>query len=623
MKNNEFIIGCNYWASNAGTEMWVNWDENAVRSDLKILSENGIKYLRVFPNWRDFQPVIQMLVGGGAVFEYMLEPHRTPENKFFLEEKMLDRFEKFCDVCKEYGLKLIVGLLTGFMSGRMFVPAALLGKNLFSDSEALYFEQLFIKGFVRRFKDNEAIYAWDHGNECNCMGYVKNKEEAAAWTMAMSNAIYSEDKSRPIISGIHSLTVDRGGAWTIEDQAANADMLVTHPYPFWSEHASSDKVTSIRPLLYPIFLTKYYADIGKRPCLTEEVGTMGPAVCSDEVSKDFINVVLHTIWAGGHEGVMWWCANEQTNLATPPYTWNMCETELGLIDSDRKAKPVLKYMKKFSGFLSEINMVLPEPQKDVLCISQIGQDSCGVSFMSYILLRQAGLNPEFCFCNDELPEYPCYMLPSYKGNKVINLNTYKELKKRVWDGADIYISYDGGILSGLEDFAGFRVENTYKKNRMSSFEINGRKICISTTNQMDITPINAKVILKDNDGIPIVTVNNYGKGHVYFVTVPVETALIEQYGAFEAGFCNIYKLIFSDLIAQKPFKTDDDMLVTSYHYSENSVFTVLTNCSDDTKKIGNGIDKKYAVKKVYSGNADICPPFETVILELEDNKSSK
>lgn len=616
MTNNEFIIGCNYWASNAGTEMWVDWDEDAVRSDLKILSENGIKYLRVFPNWRDFQPAVPLVVGGGDTFEYMLDRNRTPENKYFLEEKMLERFEIFCSVCKEYGLKLIVGLLTGFMSGRMFVPQALLGKNLYCDSDALYFEQLFVKGFVRRFKDNDAIYAWDHGNECNCWGDIKNREEAAAWTMLISNAVYSEDRSIPMISGVHSLTADRSGKWTIEDQAQNTDMLVTHPYPFWSAHASADKPTSIRPLLYPVFLTKYYADIGKKPCLTEEVGTMGPSVCSNKAAEDFINVVLHTVWANGDEGVMWWCANEQTNLTMPPYTWHMCETELGLIDSKRNPKPVLKYMKKFADFLSKTDIDLPKPQKDVLCISQFGQDSCGVSFMNYILLRQCGLNPEFCFCNDGLPEYPVYMLPSYQGNTVINLNTYKTLKQRVSDGADIYISYDGGILSELEDFAGFRIENTYKKNRISCFEIAGRKYSIETTNQMDITPTKARVLLSDSENKPIITVNKYGKGRVFFVTIPVEASLIGKSDAFNDGLCDIYKFVFGELIAQKPFVTDDDKLVTSFHSSAGSVYAVITNCSENARKIKCTADNGYVIKKAYPENTDICPPFETVILEL-------
>ena len=55
--NKEFMLGCNYWASNAGTEMWLQWSEQTVDEDFEKLSKYGIKYLRVFPNWRDFQPV--------------------------------------------------------------------------------------------------------------------------------------------------------------------------------------------------------------------------------------------------------------------------------------------------------------------------------------------------------------------------------------------------------------------------------------------------------------------------------------------------------------------------------------------------------------------------------------
>jgi endo-1,4-beta-mannosidase len=34
-------IGCNYWASHAGTRMWVQWDENVVREDFKRLVDIG------------------------------------------------------------------------------------------------------------------------------------------------------------------------------------------------------------------------------------------------------------------------------------------------------------------------------------------------------------------------------------------------------------------------------------------------------------------------------------------------------------------------------------------------------------------------------------------------------
>lgn len=44
----EFILGCNYWASNAGIEMWREFEPDTIDNDLKILSTHGVKYLRVF-----------------------------------------------------------------------------------------------------------------------------------------------------------------------------------------------------------------------------------------------------------------------------------------------------------------------------------------------------------------------------------------------------------------------------------------------------------------------------------------------------------------------------------------------------------------------------------------------
>ncbi len=39
---NEFIIGCNYWASNAGTEMWNDWNEKIIEEDFKKLKNTEL-----------------------------------------------------------------------------------------------------------------------------------------------------------------------------------------------------------------------------------------------------------------------------------------------------------------------------------------------------------------------------------------------------------------------------------------------------------------------------------------------------------------------------------------------------------------------------------------------------
>jgi len=61
-----FVVGCNYWASNAGTHMWRDFQPDIIEKDFKQLSENGIKVLRVFPLWPDFQPIYQIYAGQGS-----------------------------------------------------------------------------------------------------------------------------------------------------------------------------------------------------------------------------------------------------------------------------------------------------------------------------------------------------------------------------------------------------------------------------------------------------------------------------------------------------------------------------------------------------------------------------
>lgn len=298
-----FVIGTNYWASCAGTRMWADWNEESVARDLAFLKEHGIDTLRVFPLWSDFQPVKPVYSTGARLYEYRTENDELPDNDGYLDETMLSRFDRFLALCAENGIGVIVALLTGFMSGRLFIPSALYGKNLYTDPVALLFEQKFIKGFVTRFKDNAAVLAWDLGNECDCMAGIGSREAAFSWVYAVTNAIRAADGSRPVVSGMDHLSAD--GVWTITDQAECVDVLTTHPYPYWVMHGTLHKTDDMKTLLLPTAMNKLHADVGGRISMIEEVGTMGPMVCGDDVAARFADVNLFSAWANGAGGMMW------------------------------------------------------------------------------------------------------------------------------------------------------------------------------------------------------------------------------------------------------------------------------------------------------------------------------
>ena len=618
MKNSEFMIGCNYWASNAGAEMWKNWDENVVEDDLRVLSENGMKYLRVFPNWRDFQPVHPVLRNNGAIIEYRLENDKIPDNPYYLNREMLNRFEKFCALCDKYNLKLIVGLLTGWMSGRLFIPPVLYDKNLISDHLALYFEQLFVKGFVKEFKNQRSIYAWDLGNECSCMSGTDSFEKAAVWTMSITDAIKSSDQSRPIISGVHTMSPSRyNNPWTIQTQAQSSDYLVSHPYPFWSDLAAYDKISSAAVKLYPTALTKIYSEIGKKPCLIEEIGTMGPSVCNDKNSELFFKIILFSAWENNIPGVLWWCAYEQNDLKTIPYTWNMCETELGILDENKKPKQIMNAITDFQRFIDKIDFSLPKPKSDAVCILTHGQDQLGVGYASYVFARQSGMNIDFCFYDENICNSEYYILPSYTGINIMPKDKYISLIDKVKNGATLLVSYNGGILSGFEKLTGLSVIETEQGNFNGKTVISGYELEYTQKSKLSLKPTTAKVLAEDSDGNPVLSCNKLGLGKVYFCTFAPEALSVCKNSAFTQDMHEIYSLCFSDILSNKPIKSKNDLLFVTEHYKNDELYCVISNYSNKDQHIDIDISPEYIVKKTYNAENMICKACESAVFVLE------
>jgi endo-1,4-beta-mannosidase len=350
---------------------------------------------------------------------------------------MLDNFGILLDICDKYGLKVIVGIITGWMSGKMFLPAALYNKNLITDPAACYLQQLFIKGFVPKFKDHPALHAWNLGNECNVMAPVNSRSEAALWVANIANAIRAEDKNHPVYSGMHSLTVD--GPWSIIDQGIFTDMLTTHPYAIFCEHTYVDRLLSYRTIMHPTVQGKFYADLSGKPCIAEEFGTTGTYVCGDDDSGDYLRVNLFSLWATGGEGLLWWCANDQNTLTDFPYSRCTLELELGMLTKDKEPKPVLNEMNSFGKLLSSFDFELPKAKTDAVCLLTRDQDHWGVGYMTDLLLRRVGINCSFAFCDNKIPDAKLYIMPSVNGACVIPMERYTELKEKVKAGADLYI----------------------------------------------------------------------------------------------------------------------------------------------------------------------------------------
>jgi hypothetical protein len=532
-------LGANYWASHAGTRMWTDWREEVVRADFEQLAGAGLTWLRIFPLWPAFQPIERLAGGAGRPFEMRFGEAPlpdTPAGQDGVDAVMLARLQALCDQAHKHGLRLIVGLVTGWMSGRLFVPPALANRDVLTDPESIRWQVRLVRRLVTELRGHPAVAAWDLGNECNCMGRA-DLHQAYVWTQAIAGAIRGADATRPVVSGMHSLPVDHfAGAWSIRDQAELTDILTTHPYPLFTPLVDLDPVTSLRPASHAACETRLYADLGGQPCFAEETGTLGTMTVCDALAPHFLRTVLWSLWANDGRGMLWWCAYDQNHLLHAPYDWTSVERELGLFRADRAAKPLVAEFAALRAIQRAAGVeVLPPRLVEAVCVLTRDQESWPVAFNAWCLAKQAGFDLLFRTADQELPASGVYLLPSLKGGKAISRQRWHALLARVEAGATLYVSLDDWWGSEIESV--FGVENEERdKPGPRAWRLDGSDGEQRTGPvRWRLRPTRAQVLGREADGNPIFTVVARGRGRIFLCTAPLEMEAARTPGAHAHG----------------------------------------------------------------------------------------
>ena len=624
----KFDVGCNYWGSKWGTLMWRNWDVESVENDLRILSKHDIRFLRVFPNWEDFQPLHALLGCGGTFREYRLHGKEKMRDEFGLDENCMAHFAEFLELCKKYEIKLVVSVLTGWMSGSMYCPPALVGKNLPTDAEALVLQTKFVRGFVRRFKDSEVIKYWGLGNECNNLGQVKNRNEAYLWTSIIRNAILSEDNTRTIMSDMHGLTPLSIGAnnWKIQDQAENCDIMCVHPYPSPTVGGIFEPMNGLRTSMIPVTQMCYYGDVANKPCLIQEQGTFNDMLGEQEMAADFLRVNVFSSWAHGSVGYLWWCAHDQAELDFPPYTWYMNERELGLFNVDLSPKKAALQMQKCVRDIDALPIEkLPDRSIDAVCITSNSNDATwwGASATACILAKEAGLDVRFTYCEQELPDANLYIVPCITGWGCMPKETYHNVLKRVEEGATAYFSVlDGGLLTEAQKVLGLVSKGYGRNTKKVSVEALGEKLPCGSNFRYNMRSVSAEVLCEDEDGNVIFSKNRYGKGWVYYLGVPLEKMLWGSEGLFtdteKYPYYKIYQTFASECLLAKPIISNTpEIAITLHQEDDSSMIAVAINYASEEKRFAYTLQNGWVIEEVIYGEKEKISPCSMSIFRLK------
>lgn len=566
LRPGSFEIGCNYWASHAGTAMWTDWQPRVVERDLRRLAARGLKVLRVFPLWSDFQPLELLRGYAGHPRELRVggQPLAGDEaGGVGLAPVMVERFDWFVRCAERHGLGLVVGLVTGWMSGRLFVPPAFEGLNVLADPVAIRWQVRFVRAFVRRFRAARAVVAWDLGNECNCMG-TASRDQAWLWAHAVASAVRAEDAARPLVSGMHGLQpAAAAGAWTIQDQAELTDILTVHPYPVFTPHCDRDPVDTIRPLLHGAAEASFYADIGGRPCMVEETGTLGPLLASEATAGRFARGTLLSAWAHDARALLWWCAFDQDRLTHAPYDWCAYERELGLFRAGGAPKPAAREFAAFARFLAGLPFAALHPRaRQAVCIVTPGPDAWGAAFGAFILAKQAGFDIEFQSSDQPLKPARLYLAPSVTGDG-FSRRAWLALLERVRAGAALYVSGPGAVLQPFNRPFGVEVQSREQRAGAATLDLEGEPgpLSVASPVRLTLAARGAEVLAREPDGNPILTRARFGAGTAFFLGVPLETSLVAGPGTFTgpaaAAWARLYRTVGRPALAARVVRRDD------------------------------------------------------------------
>ena len=546
-----FFTGCNYWAGHAGMMMWRDWRPEIVEREFAVLAANGLNVLRVFPLWSDFQPITNIL-GWAGHFGGWGGPDGREVRGDGVDAEMLARFRAMCNMAQRHGIRLVVGLVTGWMSGRLFVPPAFEGVNVITDGNAIMWQVRYVRRLVRELRDHPAIAAWDLGNECNCLA-ESSQGEFWAWMNAIASAIRLEDATRPVVSGMHSLSTNSKARCPIRLNAELTDVLTVHPYPFFTPGCSAGPFNSMRNELHPSAEALLYAGLGERPCFIEEVGNLGNGVASRDRTAANVRCALFSAWANDLRGYLWWCNADQAHLEFPPYDWHACERELGLFDTEGRAKPVLEEMRAFASFLASLPFRrLPPRRIDAVVVVPEREDGWKAAFGNFLLARQAGFDVRFVGAEGDLPESNFYILASGADCDAYTHAAWRRLIGKAEAGATLLVMKGAAMrFTGLEEVAGVEVDWMAKTPSVRRVRLKSepdRLIEVADGGgTCRILAKDAEIRAEDADtGDAMMTAHALGKGRVLVVNAPVDISSVERAGCFEGGSVNPLYLIYRE-----------------------------------------------------------------------------
>ena len=364
-----FLLGVNYWPRRKAMYWWSNFNRAEVADEFEAIASLGMNVVRLFLLWDDWQPESDMVSG-----------------------ERLEDFGAVCDIAAANGLGLDVTFFTGHMSGPNWSPRWLLDpgaivhssphvrqvvsggkivhspyRNMFHDPIALDAERLLLRTVVEAYREHEAIWMWNLGNEPDLFAYPHNPAAGRNWVREMTDLVHDLDPHHPVTTGLHTANLFADNGLRVDQVFGESGVAVMHGYPMYVDWARDP----LDPDFVP-YLCALVTALSGKPCLAEEWGGCTSPDTEESVVwewtaygsprtqfmagetalAEYVSEVLPRLVEVGSTGAFLWCfADYAEDLwDRPPCdpAGAKHERHFGLVRPDGSLKPHAEVIRRFA-----------------------------------------------------------------------------------------------------------------------------------------------------------------------------------------------------------------------------------------------------------------------------------
>ena len=308
-------FGINYTPSRYWYYCWNDWDVGSIRSDFDAMATLGVDHVRIQLIWPYFQP-----------------------NPTFVSPGHLRRLEELMRIAEDRGMDVLVTVLTGFLSGYVFLPPKVSPRGVFTDEAVGQSQRLLFHRLLETIGDRSNFMGFDLGNEINCLDHDLPAADGDAWATALIEAVRPAMRHGWIVNGVDYTPWFSGSTFSLEHLGCDYDAISLHTWPKFTgclERGEADEAPSIHMPAFLCQLARLYRREPRQPVWVQEFGCCDLWAEPQRQQRYMRESIEHAVAAGA--GLLtWWCSHDKDG----ELKFIADEYRFGLFDTANAAKPL-------------------------------------------------------------------------------------------------------------------------------------------------------------------------------------------------------------------------------------------------------------------------------------------